>query len=105
MWCKAPCGAGAVGHRRGAGAARCRDAPKSTQPSRRVCAQRPWGLPSLAIGAATVALGGAGAWGWKKHKAASLVKVGPHQWAPGEHFEDDPLPANHPLNRVVYRAA
>jgi hypothetical protein len=64
-----------------------------------------WGLPSLAIGAATVALGGAGAWGWKKRKAASLVKVGPHQWAPGEHFEDDPLPANHPLNRVVYRAA
>lgn len=23
---------------------------------------------------------------------ASLAKVGPHPWAPGEHFEGDPLP-------------
>lgn len=78
------------------------EADEAVPPGLRVAA---WGLPSVAIGVATVALAGAGAWGWKKHQAASLVQVGPHQWAPGEHFEGDPLPPNHPLNRVVYRAA
>lgn len=74
-------------------------------PSLRTLRIAAWGVPAVGLITVGAVLVGAGAWGWKRHQAASLVKVGPHRWAPGEHFEGDPLPPNHPLVRVVYRAA
>lgn len=45
------------------------------------------------------------AWRWLQPKPVIKVQVGPHELAPGEHYVGDPLPRNHPMRRVVYRAS
>lgn len=61
----------------------------------------------LALGAGlAIGLAGAATWHWKPEPTTTrFVKVGARSLAPGEHHDGDPLPGNHPLVRVVYRAS
>lgn len=52
-----------------------------------------------------IGLAGAATWHWKPAPRVSSLVRGAQALAPGESYDGDPLPASHPLMRVVYRAS